>query len=57
MVNPTTIRIILTLEISYKWQMQQIDINNAFFNGDLQEEVYMQNHLGFLTQTPTWYVK
>lgn len=41
-VKPITIKVILTLIVTHKWDMQQIDINNAFLNGELQEEVYMQ---------------
>jgi histone deacetylase 1/2 len=40
-IKPVTIRIILTLAVTYHWYVQQIDINNAFLNGTLQEEVYM----------------
>lgn len=40
-VKPITIRVILTLAITYKWDIQQIDINNAFLNGTLHDEVYM----------------
>ncbi|WJX56325.1 hypothetical protein P8452_41992 [Trifolium repens] len=40
-IKPVTIRIILTLAVTYKWAVQQIDINNAFLNGILHEEVYI----------------
>jgi histone deacetylase 1/2 len=46
-IKPITIRIILTLAVTFKWQVQQIDINNAFLNGILQEEVYMTQPSGF----------
>ena len=41
MIKPCTIRVIFTLVVSYDWDIQQIDINNALLNGDLQETVYM----------------
>lgn len=47
MVKPVTIRIILTLAITYNWSIQQIDINNAFLNGFLQEKIYMSQPPGF----------
>ena len=37
----STIRIAFTLAVSQGWDIQQIDINNAFLNGDLQENVFM----------------
>jgi histone deacetylase 1/2 len=46
-IKPVTIRIILTLAVTYKWQVQQIDVNNAFLNGVLQEEVFMKQPAGF----------
>jgi histone deacetylase 1/2 len=52
-VKPVTIRIILTLALSLKWDIQQIDINNAFLNGILQEEVYMSQPPGFISSDKT----
>lgn len=46
-VKPVTIRIILTLALTYRWSIQQIDINNAFLHGFLHEEIYMVQPPGF----------
>jgi histone deacetylase 1/2 len=48
-----TIRIILTLAVTFHWTVQQIDINNAFLNGLLQEEVYMTQPSGFESSDKT----
>ena len=46
-VKPTTIQTVLFVAYSNGWQMQQIDIQNAFFHGLLTKEVYMAQPLGF----------
>ena len=40
-VKPTTIRIVLTIALSRGWSVRKLDINNAFLNGILQDEVFM----------------
>jgi hypothetical protein len=36
-----TIRILMSLAANRGWPLQQLDVKNAFLNGDLEEEVYM----------------
>ncbi|GJY22008.1 ribonuclease H-like domain-containing protein [Tanacetum coccineum] len=40
-VKPTTIRIVLSLALSWNWPMHQLDVKNAFLNEDISETVYM----------------
>jgi hypothetical protein len=40
-VNATAIRVVLSLAITHGWPLRQLDVMNVFFNGVLQENVYM----------------
>lgn len=46
-VKAQTIRTVMSIAICNGWEMQQIDINNAFLNGDLSEDVFMWQPEGF----------
>lgn len=48
-VKPATIRILLSLAITRGWVLRQFDVNNAFLNGILEEEVSMRQPDGFVT--------
>ena len=36
-----SIRLVLSLAASYRWEVHQMDVKSAFLHGDLQEEIYM----------------
>ncbi|KAG8486951.1 hypothetical protein CXB51_020530 [Gossypium anomalum] len=46
-VKPATIRLILSVAITKGWHLRQVDVNNAFLNGDLTNDVFMQQPPGY----------
>ncbi|KAH9703475.1 retrovirus-related pol polyprotein from transposon RE1 [Citrus sinensis] len=50
-VKASTVRIVLSLTVMNKWILRQVDVNNAFLNGILVEDVYMAQPAGFTDST------
>ncbi|KAD4180455.1 hypothetical protein E3N88_29046 [Mikania micrantha] len=47
-VKPTTIRVVLSMAVTHGWPLCQLDVQNAFLNGDLQETIYLRQPSGFV---------
>lgn len=44
-----TVRVLLSLAANLDWPLHQLDVKNAFLNGNLQDEDYIEIPLGFQT--------
>ena len=45
-----SVRLLISMAAMCSWPLYHLDIKNAFLHGDLAEEVYMKQPLGFVTQ-------
>jgi histone deacetylase 1/2 len=53
-VKVATIRIILTIALSFNWEVRQLDVHNVLLNDELEEQVYMSQPPGYVdTKFPT----
>jgi hypothetical protein len=43
-----SIYLVLSLVASHKWEVHQMDVKSAFLHGDLQEEIYIEQPLGYV---------
>eukprot|EP00253_Pinus_taeda_P016471 PITA_16471 len=43
-----SVRLVLSLVASFKWEVHQMDVKSTFLHGDLHEEIYMEQPIGFI---------
>ena len=47
MVRHTSIRVVLAMVAHLDMELEQMDVKIAFFHGDLEEQIYMEQPKGF----------
>jgi hypothetical protein len=55
-VKMAIVCIVLSIVVSKRWSMRQLDVQNAFLHGYLEEEVYMEQPPGYEDMTKPGYV-
>jgi hypothetical protein len=50
-VKPATVHTVLAIAVSRDWQVQQLDVKNAFLHGTLSETVFCSQPTGFADPT------
>ena len=48
-----SIRVLLSLVVNLNWSLHQLDVSNTFLYGDLTEQVFMEQPLGYVAQGET----
>jgi hypothetical protein len=57
-VKPATVQLILSLVMSQRWVLRQLDVQNVFLHGVLDEEVFIKQPPGFIDPVfPSYHCK
>ena len=49
-VKVDSIRLLLSIAISFYFEVEQMDVKTTFLHGDLEEEIYMKQPKGFVVK-------
>ena len=52
----TSIRVVISLAAQMGWQIHQMDVKTTFLNGELKEEVYIEQLEGFVAHNKKTHV-
>ena len=52
-IHMNSICVLLSLVVNLNWSLHQLDVSNAFLYGDLTEQVFMEQPLGYVAQGET----
>ncbi|KAF5476189.1 hypothetical protein F2P56_007924 [Juglans regia] len=47
-IKATTVRVVLSFDVTHKWHLCQLDVKNMFLNGTLTDNVYMEQPPGYI---------
>ncbi|GLT54061.1 hypothetical protein SLA2020_272930 [Shorea laevis] len=47
-IKPTTVRVVLALDVHFSWPLRLLDVSNVFLHRNLLTEVYMEQPQGFV---------
>jgi hypothetical protein len=57
-VKPATIRMVLSLVVSQRWALRQLDVQNVFLHSVLEEDAFMKQPPGFVSvEFPSYHCK
>jgi len=57
-IKHATIRLVISIAVTYKWPIKQLDVQNAFLHSDLHENVFMLQPQGYVhPQYPNYVCK